>query len=357
MHRRLSTRRVLTMQWQLLQHGFLHCDPHPGNLLATPDGRLAYLDFGMMSVVPPEQRHGLISATVHLVNEDYPAFARDCVELGFAPAGSEGPLAEALRGAFGPRLARSSMELSFTEISEQLGRVIYEQHLRVPSSYVLIIRSLATLEGIALRTYADFKVLSRAYPFIVSRLLADPHPKLSGPLRDLLFHPDGALRWSRVETLVAAALQQPAARPGARSVDDDADSTGGAPGARALEFFFSERAAFLRRYVVEEVVQIADELLPLHDPPPRGAPAASLAEWSLRLVRLAGIVAASPSGLPIYSLCFFLKPLPLKLVGDRLAALRTVAALAASARTYAVALEMLRDIAAGLRERIRARFL
>src|SRR5919199_5237349 len=45
---------------QLLEHGFFHADPHPGNLLATPEGKLAYLDFGMMSEVKPYQRYGLI---------------------------------------------------------------------------------------------------------------------------------------------------------------------------------------------------------------------------------------------------------------------------------------------------------
>ena len=51
---------------QLLEHGFFHADPHPGNLLAMPDGKLAYLDFGMMSEVKPYQRYGLIEAIVHL---------------------------------------------------------------------------------------------------------------------------------------------------------------------------------------------------------------------------------------------------------------------------------------------------
>ena len=51
---------------QLLEHGFFHADPHPGNLLAMPDGKLAYLDFGMMSRIKPYQRYGLIEAIVHL---------------------------------------------------------------------------------------------------------------------------------------------------------------------------------------------------------------------------------------------------------------------------------------------------
>lgn len=45
---------------QLLEEGFFHADPHPGNLVATSDGYLAYFDFGMMGDIPRHYRVGLI---------------------------------------------------------------------------------------------------------------------------------------------------------------------------------------------------------------------------------------------------------------------------------------------------------
>jgi predicted unusual protein kinase regulating ubiquinone biosynthesis (AarF/ABC1/UbiB family) len=53
---------------QLLEHGYFHADPHPGNLLATRDGTLVYLDFGMMSEAPQYARYAIMSHVVHLVN-------------------------------------------------------------------------------------------------------------------------------------------------------------------------------------------------------------------------------------------------------------------------------------------------
>jgi aarF domain-containing kinase len=45
---------------QLLEEGFFHADPHPGNLVATKSGSLAYFDFGMMGDIPRHYRVGLI---------------------------------------------------------------------------------------------------------------------------------------------------------------------------------------------------------------------------------------------------------------------------------------------------------
>ena len=60
---------------QMLDSGFFHADPHAGNLLATDDGRLCYLDFGMMSYLEERQRVSIIEAVVHLVNRDFEALA------------------------------------------------------------------------------------------------------------------------------------------------------------------------------------------------------------------------------------------------------------------------------------------
>jgi predicted unusual protein kinase regulating ubiquinone biosynthesis (AarF/ABC1/UbiB family) len=70
---------------QLLEHGFFHADPHPGNLLATPDGKLAYLDFGMMSEIKPPQRYGLIEAIVHVVNRDFEGLAKESLLMPKEP--------------------------------------------------------------------------------------------------------------------------------------------------------------------------------------------------------------------------------------------------------------------------------
>ncbi|APB32415.1 Putative unusual protein kinase [Gloeomargarita lithophora Alchichica-D10] len=279
-----SGRRVLTMEWitgikltdvqkmaqagldtkqmvgigvqcslrQLLEHGFFHADPHPGNLLAMLNGQLAYLDFGMMSYVNPQQRYGLITAIVHMVNRDYESLAQDYVELGFlTPETDLTPIKPALNQVFteilGPAgaLAASVSQLNIKNITDKLSQMMYEYPFQVPAYYALIIRSLVTLEGIAITIDPHFKVLNLAYPYVAKRLLTDPAPELRQSLKDLLFK-DGTFRWNRLENLIKNA---------AHSGDFDLEKVM----AQVGDFLFSERGSFIREKLAEELALGLDQ--------------------------------------------------------------------------------------------------
>ncbi|MBP0031069.1 AarF/ABC1/UbiB kinase family protein [Roseofilum sp. Guam] len=232
---------------QLLEHGFFHADPHPGNLLASGDGKLVYLDFGMMSEVKDYQRYGLIEAIVHLVNRDFSGLAHDYVKLEFlAPDTDLTPIIPALSKVFNDALGASVAELNFKNITDQLSQVMYDYPFRVPAYYALIIRSLVTLEGIAINVNPNFKVLSKAYPYVAKRLLTDQSPELRTSLRDLLFK-DGSFRWNRLENLLKNARD---------SQDYDLDVVLN----QTIEFLFSDRGSFIRDRIVEEIVKSLDTL-------------------------------------------------------------------------------------------------
>jgi predicted unusual protein kinase regulating ubiquinone biosynthesis (AarF/ABC1/UbiB family) len=232
---------------QLLEHGFFHADPHPGNLLATPDGKLAYLDFGMMSEVKPYQRYGLIEAIVHMVNRDFEGLAGDYVKLEFlTPDTDLSPIIPALSEVFSNALGASVAELNFKSITDEFSALMYEYPFRVPAYYALIIRSLVTLEGIAIGVDPDFKVLSKAYPYVAKRLLTDQSPELRSSLNNLLFK-DGSFRWNRLENLLRNAKD---------SEDYDLDKVLD----QTVDFLFSERGAFIRDRISDEVVNALDGL-------------------------------------------------------------------------------------------------
>jgi predicted unusual protein kinase regulating ubiquinone biosynthesis (AarF/ABC1/UbiB family) len=233
---------------QLLEHGFFHADPHPGNLLAMPDGKLAYLDFGMMSQVKPYQRYGLVEAIVHLVNRDFEGLGRDFVKLEFlTPDTDLTPIIPAISYVFNSSLGEAGTniaDMDFKRVTDQLSGVMYEFPFQVPAYYALILRSLATLEGIAISVDPDFKVLAKAYPYVAKRLLTDPAPDLRNSLKELLFK-DGSFRWNRLENLLANARS---------SEEYDLNQVID----QSLEFILSDRGTFIRDYLADEIVQGLD---------------------------------------------------------------------------------------------------
>jgi predicted unusual protein kinase regulating ubiquinone biosynthesis (AarF/ABC1/UbiB family) len=230
---------------QLLEHGFFHADPHPGNLLATFDGKLAYLDFGMMSEIKPPQRYGLIEAIVHVVNRDFDLLAQDYVKLEFlSPETDLTPIVPAFAKVFANAQGASVAELNIKSITDDLSALMYEYPFRVPPYYALIIRSLVTLEGIAIYIDPNFKVLSEAYPYVSKRLLTDPADELRTSLKDLLFK-DGKFRWNRLENLLKNARN---------SQDYDFNLIMN----QSVEFLSSERGVFIRDRLVDEFVNGLD---------------------------------------------------------------------------------------------------
>ncbi|MBD2387978.1 ABC1 kinase family protein [Cylindrospermum sp. FACHB-282] len=226
---------------QLLEHGFFHADPHPGNLLATPEGKLAYLDFGMMSEVQPAQRYGLIEAIVHVVNRDFEGLAKDYVKLDFlSPETDLTPIIPAFARVFADAQGASVADLNIKSITDELSALMYEYPFRVPPYYALIIRSLVTLEGIAIYIDPDFKVLSEAYPYVSKRLLTDPAPALRTSLQDLLFK-DSKFRWNRLENLLTNAR---------KNQEYDLSLVLN----ETVEFLSSERGSFIRDKLVDEFI-------------------------------------------------------------------------------------------------------
>ena len=278
-HREVTSRRVLTMEWidgvkltnldavrelgidpddmvevgvncslqQLLEHGFFHADPHPGNLLALKDGRLCYLDFGMMSEVSRESRTGLIQAVVHLVNRNFGKLSKDFVTLGFlAEDVNLEPIVPAFEKVFSQALQAGVNRMDFKAVTDDMSGVMYKFPFRVPPYYALIIRSLVTLEGIALSVDPEFKILGAAYPYFARRLMEDPDPQLRQSLKEMLFDGD-AFRWTRLENLVSSAASQ--AQLDLETLLD-----------QLLDFLFSARNGLLRDQLVDTAVTRLDAI-------------------------------------------------------------------------------------------------
>lgn len=259
---------------QLLEEGFFHADPHPGNLVVTKEGKLAYFDFGMMGDFPRHYRIGLIRTLVHFVNRDSIGLANDFFGLGFIPEEENlEEISHALHASFGDESSKA--QLDFQGIMNQLSNVMHEFKFTLPPEYALVIRALGSLEGTATLLDPEFKVVASAYPFIIGRLLADPDPDMRQILRELLIRNNGSIRWQRLERLVVAIAEQSsteftsgeAKRGGTWTAHDGLGTTAGTWGssfdtrtvvsatADLLQFVLSEQGYRVRVLLVQDIVK------------------------------------------------------------------------------------------------------
>ncbi|CAI0396255.1 unnamed protein product [Linum tenue] len=282
MYQEYTTRKVIVMEWiegqklvevkdlylvevgvycsfrQLLECGFYHADPHPGNLLRTDDGKLAYLDFGMMGEFRKELQLGFIEACLHLVNRDYDALSEDFVTLGFLPPTADREaVTNALTGVFKDAIAKGIRNISFGDLSGNLGFTMYKFKFQIPSYFSLVIRSLAVLEGIAISFDPNYKVLGSTYPWIARKVLTDSSPELKSTLISVLYK-DGVFRIDRLESLLSESLRAETKKALAKQPVEAAGSK--VVVKQLLSFTLTEKGSFIREILLQEVAKGLDAL-------------------------------------------------------------------------------------------------
>lgn len=152
---------------QLLEFGLFHGDPHPGNIFAMPDGRIAYVDFGNVAELSQRNKEVLIDAVVHAVNKDYASMAGDFIKLGFLGPGTDvRPIVPALEKIWADSMGRSLEDFNFRTVTSKFNELVFEYPIRIPERYSLVIRSLLTQEGICLTLDRNFHFLEVAYPYV-----------------------------------------------------------------------------------------------------------------------------------------------------------------------------------------------
>jgi len=197
---------VVVYLTQLLETGFFHADPHPGNMLRSPDGRLVILDFGLMTTITDNQKYGMIEAIAHLINRDYSEIGQDFVNLEFIPEGVDTePIVPALARVFDAALAGGGAKsINFQELAADLAEITFKFPFRIPPYFALIIRAIGVLEGIALKGNPQFAIVDEAYPYISKRLLTDESPRLRSALRYMVYGPSQQFDADRMIDLLQA---------------------------------------------------------------------------------------------------------------------------------------------------------
>ena len=167
---------VLTM---ILQDGFFHADPHPGNVYYLKDNRIAFIDFGMVGRLSENRRYQVAQVLNALVSQDAPVVAD--VLLDWSSDSDTHVNEEALRteiDAFVDQYRGVPLErLDVTAMLSDVVTILREHGLALPPDLVLLVKAFITLEGLGRQLDPAFDMASEAAPYLQQALLTHMAPK------------------------------------------------------------------------------------------------------------------------------------------------------------------------------------
>jgi ubiquinone biosynthesis protein len=165
------------------ENGFFHGDPHPGNLLLTPGGDLALLDFGMVGYMSRGDIEALSRLFIAVVRRDAAAALRGLESLGIRYASDvRGDLVRDLREFLNKYSGLSVGEVTLGQALSELIALARRYRLRVPPVFPLLTKALVTAEGLARSIDPTINVYEVAQPYARRLLLEryDPDVVLEG---------------------------------------------------------------------------------------------------------------------------------------------------------------------------------
>jgi predicted unusual protein kinase regulating ubiquinone biosynthesis (AarF/ABC1/UbiB family) len=204
----VAERLVETYLKQLLEDGFFHADPHPGNLRVMPDGRLAFFDFGMVGRISLDLQSQLVDSFFHIVERDWFGLLRDAVHLGFlrVDPGDEAAIEEVGRRLIAQYEGLRVGDLAFKDMTNEVADVLYRYPFQIPAHFTFILRALTTLEGIGAKADPNFNFFLVARPYAKQFMLRREGRYLGGKLvARMLRGEEGAVDWGKTWKLAKMA--------------------------------------------------------------------------------------------------------------------------------------------------------
>jgi predicted unusual protein kinase regulating ubiquinone biosynthesis (AarF/ABC1/UbiB family) len=160
----------------MLVDGVFHADPHPGNLLVAPDGRVILLDFGMVVDVPRGMRWHLVTTVFAAIRRDVDGIIAGFQSLGLIVPGADMGEIRRLAGVLmGIAYERTTVNERLELLAQEVLETLYDFPIQLPSEMVYFARTAALIEGLGTRFDPRFNAITFATPIALrmrSRILS-----------------------------------------------------------------------------------------------------------------------------------------------------------------------------------------
>ena len=155
---------------QIMEDGFFHADPHPGNIFAMPSGMIAFLDFGQVGYVSEILRENIANLLMALVKKDFDRVMDEYIEMGIVPEDVDKDLFRRefrtdLQDFMEPLYGLTLKEIKFASYLNALTELAVRHQLKLPTDLLLVNKTMLVLESLGTLLDPNFDFITAAEPF------------------------------------------------------------------------------------------------------------------------------------------------------------------------------------------------
>lgn len=174
----LAQRGASAVLKMIVQDGFFHADPHPGNVIYLPGNRLAFIDFGMVGRLAPERRDQLLALMLGLVQRQPQGVADVLLDWAGDAQLDEAALLEDIDSFVDQYHGVPLAKLQLGQMLADVTGILRGHHLALPSDLALLIKAFITLEGMGRALDPDFHMADQALPLLRAAVRERWRPKV-----------------------------------------------------------------------------------------------------------------------------------------------------------------------------------
>jgi len=166
---RRGARAVLKM---IVEDGFFHADPHPGNVFYLPGNRIAFIDFGMVGRLTEERREQMIRLLLGLVQHEAARVVEVMLDWTGYGVLDEAGLTLEMEAFVDQYHGVPLKQLRLGSMLSDLVAILRQHQLMLPADLSLLVKAFISLEGMGRELDPDFDIASEAMPMLEQTLRA-----------------------------------------------------------------------------------------------------------------------------------------------------------------------------------------
>ncbi|NOZ80804.1 MAG: AarF/ABC1/UbiB kinase family protein [DPANN group archaeon] len=177
LRKELALKYVKAILTQVFEDGFFHGDPHPGNIIITEKKQIAFLDFGIVGYFDSESKKELLSLFISLMSGNLESLADELIDLNIVDVQVN---EQKLKDDIFLNLSKYyNSSLDTIKVSQVIGEMLElarSDHILVPANFVLLLKTVVTVESVAQNLDPSFNLFSAGTPFLVSLAKKEHRP-------------------------------------------------------------------------------------------------------------------------------------------------------------------------------------